>query len=199
MKRNLFFFTFIFIFISCAKIPIESVTLTKVISDEGGRMHYLNISLLNEMFNQKREKIDDFIKNEYTPTIIENLRNKIPAGTNLEIELPNILNNIIPEINSRRDKMQSALEDQRVKLISKLEEDYLNFDQAANSLLKLMESSIKVDKERAQLFNQAKEISNNKLDLNKIENSLDSFINNAGNISDNVIQLNDVINSIINK
>lgn len=199
MKKKLLIFISLLLMASCAKIPMQSVTLTDAIMKEGNRMHQLNITLINKMFKEKREKIDDFIENEYTPKFLEEFNERIPEGVDIEAELPKILKSIIPEINARRDRMQSALEEQRVKLIAKLEQDYHIYENATTELKDLLESAVKVGKERKELFNMVKELSNDKIDLNQVESSLDRFIIDSGNLGKDILNLNESINSIINK
>lgn len=57
MKTTIYFLIIILLS-SCAKLPIESITLTEAIIDEGNRMHELNILLVNKMFKSKSEEID---------------------------------------------------------------------------------------------------------------------------------------------
>jgi hypothetical protein len=164
---------------------------------EGSRMHQLNIALINKMFAEKRHKIDDFITNVYTPQYIQNFMAAVPANVDVEEELPEILNSIIPEINSRRDQMQTALEDQRVKLVTKLDQDYVVYMNASNELWKLLESSVKVDRERKEFFDSIKGMTNDKIDLNRVEGALDNFITDSGDVSKSILDLNETINSII--
>ena len=190
---------FIVILSSCATIPPQSISLTDAIIDEGQRMHELNITLLNKMFKEKRERVDLFIENEYTPKFLDEFKSRIPAGVDVEAELPNILKSLIPQINKRRDDMQSALEEQRIKLVTKLEQDYKVYRNATSELKELLKSAVKVTKARQDIFDRAKELTNNRIDLNQVENAIDSFIIDAGNVGENVIKLNDNINSIINQ
>lgn len=196
---RIIFPVFVFLLLSCAKMPLQTITLTDAIIDEGERMHNLNILLINKMFAEKREKIDEFIKTEYTPTYMENFKKNIPAGVDFDKELPNILQSIIPELNSRRDMMQSALEEQRVKILAKLEEDYKVFSESSSELRNLIESNTKVNEERRKVFEQVKALTNNKLDFNQVDTELDSFIIKAGNIGTNINDLNNKINSLLNK
>ncbi|MBN2174004.1 MAG: hypothetical protein JW731_07730 [Bacteroidales bacterium] len=189
----------VIIAVSCAKIPLESLTLADSLTNEGSRMHQLNIALINKMFAEKRQKIDEFITMEYTPQYIKNFTQAIPPDADIKEELPEILNSIIPEINSRRDMMQSALEDQRIKLVTKLGQDYAVYLSGSNELRKLLESNVQVDKERKEFFDSVKGMTNDKIDLNKVEDALDGFITDSGDVSASILDLNETINSIINQ
>lgn len=188
-----------FFFMSCsATIPPQSVDLLDAISAEGRRMHEINVSLLNKTFEKKREKIDTFIKDEYTPKYLEGIIENIPANSKIEDELPKILKSITPVINSRRDMMQSALENQRVKLVTKLEQDYSVYENASLRLRNLLVSAVEVDKEKQKLFEQVRELSGDKIDFNKVENAINDFILDSGDISQNILKLNNSIDALTN-
>ena len=53
-----------------------------------------------------------------------------------------MIQSMVLQINARRDKMQSALESQRIKIFTKLNADYLLYDEASNELRNLIESGI---------------------------------------------------------
>ena len=198
MKKSIYLFCVVAL-ASCAKLPIQTNTLTDAIINEGKRMHELNLSLLNKIFNEKRDKIDVFIKNEYTPKYLEEFKKNIPIGTDYEQEFPNMIQRIVPKISSRRDMMQSALESQRIKLVTKLNADYKMFEVASMELRNLIESVIKVNEARKKAFEQVKGLTQNRIDLNQIETELDKFIIKSGDIGGNINELNSTINSLLNK
>ena len=198
MKKISYLFVLIFI-TACAKLPIESITLADSIISEGQRMHELNVSLLNKIFMEKSDKIDVFIKDEYTPAFLENL--KIPPETDMNEEFSKVLQKVVPKINLRRDMMRNALENQRIKLIEKLNLDYKKYEEATTALKNLIESNVKVNQERQKAFNKAANLTNNRIDLNQIESVLDNFILKSGNLNQNegslINDLNTTINSLI--
>lgn len=184
---------------SCATIPMQTVALNDSIMVEGKRMHNLNIMLTNKLFNEKRLRIDDFIKNTYTPTFINQFVTLIPSNVDIKQELPSIISSIIPMINQRRDSMQNALEVNRIKITDKLNQDYLTYIEACSSLKRLLESSIKVDNSRKQLLNRTTALTGSPIDFDKIEKTIDRFITKAGNVGQNITDLNDDINKLISK
>jgi hypothetical protein len=199
MKKILFIIVVAVLVHSCAKIPMHTVTLVDAIIEEGKRMHDLNVALVNKMFSEKRKSVDDFIRLEYTPEYLENFQAKIPADTDYEAEFPGMVGSIIPQINARRDMMQNALENQRVKLISKLNTDYREFAEASIELRRLIESGVKLEQERRETFERVSALTNNRIDLNQFESDIDKFIINSGDVSENILKLNDSINSILNQ
>lgn len=187
------------LFSSCAKLPVQSVSLVEAISEEGTRMHSINTALVNNLFANKRDQVDVFIRTEYTPAFISNFMKNVPPGTDLQKELPDMINAMIPEINSRRDAMQAALEENRIKILDKLNKDYLIYELACMELKRLLESAAKVDKERTALIAQVQNLAGTKIDIEKLENQLDNFILDAGEHSQKLVKLNEEINKLLNK
>jgi hypothetical protein len=202
MKISTFIITASLIMLcSCARLPTQSIALTNAISQEGKRMHDLNVSLLNNMFAQKKNMVDSFIKNTYTPFIIENIQ--IPDTTDLKKEWPGLLEMLMPVITSKRETLRNALENQRLKLVDKLDSDYAVFDNAISSLKALLVSAIKVDDLRKQTLTRLAGIANDKIDITEIGNKLDEFIIKAGDATNStqnkVNDLDNSINSLLNK
>jgi hypothetical protein len=199
MKTKFLVLAMALLFASCARIPIQSIDLVTIIHDEGERMHQLNTALTNNLFAEKRQKIDDFIRLEYTPEFIEKITANIPENIDVKQELPGILASMIPVINERRDAMQSALELNRIKVIDKLNADFKDYEDACHELKTFLESAIKVDEERKKLEQQASGLTGNKIDFEKLEVSIDSFIQDSGDWGQNISNLNENVNALINK
>jgi hypothetical protein len=195
--------TIVVIFLlGCARIPVQSVALADALQVEGERMHRLNLMLLNRIFSAKRETIETFIRDEYTPVVVAAFTRKVEKeapNTDFKKEFPDLLNALSPEISKRRDSLVNALELQQEKLVDKLNTDYTVFNNAAFELRKLLESAVKVDRGKQALFDQAKALSDNRLDFNSIEGALDKFIHSAGSVGNNIHELNTFINQSINK
>jgi len=200
--RLLFKLSFLFVFFfSCAKIPVQSVALADALQVEGERMHKLNLVFLNRIFSAKRETIEKFIKEEYTPKMVSDFTNKVIKEfpqTDFKKEFPDLLNALMPHINERRDSLVTALELQKEKVVEKLNTDFTVFNTAAFELKRLLESAVKVDKAKQGLFSQAKALSNNRIDFNSVEGALDKFIHSSGNVVNNADALNNVVNQLLN-
>lgn len=185
--------------VSCAKIPAESISLAETISVEGKRMHALNVSLVNKMFNEKREAIDVFIRDEYSPKFIEEFTKRLPADVDLKKELPEIMKSVVPKINERRDAMQNALEANRIKILEKLESDYDVYDEAISALKKLLESAVKLNEEKRKLFEHAGQLAGKHIDFEQLETDIDQFIISSGDWGQNIVTLNEKINQLLKK
>lgn len=195
---KLFFLFIILTFFSCVRLPVQTITLTETLIEESSRMHELNLLLINKMFEEKREQIDDFITHEYIPEYLENFQDNIPEEVDYEEEFMGMVQSIIPVLTERRNMMQSALETQRIKIVTKLDNDYKEFENASSELKSLIESGVKANQQRVAAFENIKNLTNNKIDLNQLENEIDKFIIKGGEISNNINELNSTINSILN-
>lgn len=199
--KNTFYLILILSITSCATIPKESIQVADVIQKEGKQMHELNVRLINEIFTEKNRKIDLFIEKEYTPEYLNTFFESVPEDTDLRAELPEMLEVIIPNINKRSNEMKAALEETRLNIITSLQEDYLLYNQAAIELKNLLESAIKVDKSRKEALSKISQVTNNKIDIDKISTALDDFINKAGktDISKSIQEMEKVINGLLKK
>jgi len=134
---------------------------------------------------------------------LRNFKKDIPEGTNYEEEFEGMMKSIIPKIVRQRNQMHSAIEAQRIKIVSKLNADYLVYQQASVQLKALIESVVKVNEERTLADEQLANITNNNIDLNKLESVLDDYVSKAGSIGENLDansdNLDQAINSLLNK
>ncbi|QDK80792.1 hypothetical protein EXU85_20145 [Spirosoma sp. KCTC 42546] len=185
-------------FSACARIPSQSVALSDQLRAEVARMHQLNVALTNNLFQRKRADIDAFIEKEYIPSFAATLMKSLPADFNVKDNFPALLSKSMVRISARRDSMQTALDAQRISLIERLNEDYRIYERGAVGLQALLESAVKVSDSRQQAFSQLKSLSGNRIDLNAIEGTIDTFIRKGGKLSDNIQQLNDDLTKLFN-
>lgn len=202
---NKFFSTWLIVtvlFFGCAKIPVESVQLSDALLREGTRMHNINIAVINDLFHEKKKNVNDFIEQDYLPEYVKNYTDGLTIKNYDADSIQLILLAILPEINQRRDAMIQALDDQRVKLISQLNNEYAAYYDASNTIHSLLQSAADVDAERAALNDHIRQLSGEKIDLNQVEHSLDSFIAKAGSsgsIDGAISELDNSMNEILNK
>jgi len=180
---------------ACARIPVQSVQLMDRIMQVGERMHKLNIAFADKMFAEKRAKIDEFIRKEYTPKFVEEFGKRIPEGVDVRKELQGITGSMVPRINERRDAMQRALEGNRIKVMDKLLEDYRVYEHACAELRRLLSSSAKVDSRRRDLTDKIK--ARTSIDFERLGGSIDGFITDAGNLEQNIGALNGSVTELL--
>lgn len=187
------------VLLSCAKIPVQSISLMEAVEEEGARMHGINTALLHSMFREKKEKINLFIEQEYTPAIVQNFQAQLPANTDYKADFAAMLQSLMPRINARKDSLLNALDEEQLKLMDKMDADYAVYRNAIGELKRLLQSAAKIDAEKKKLFDTARMVSNNRVDLAGIENAIDRFIVSGGSVGSNIQKLNDAISSFTKK
>ena len=184
---------------SCAKMPVQSVSLLEAVEEEGARMHAINMALLQSMFREKKEMINQFIAQEYTPTMVENFKSQLPKDTDYKADFALMVQSLMPRINARKDSLLNALDAEQFKLLDQMEKDYAVYRNATGELMRLLTSATKIDAEKKAMFDAAKSVSKNRVDLASIEGAIDRFIMTGGSVGANMQKLSDTINSFIKK
>ncbi|WP_457832202.1 hypothetical protein, partial [Staphylococcus aureus] len=88
-------------------------------------------------------QVSTFIQQEYTPSIIDKYFKQLPNQSFTKKETAEIIASLIPEINKQKDDMLAALEQNRVKLITRLNNDHIYFITGSNALKDLLASASK--------------------------------------------------------
>ena len=175
--------SFLFVFclcISCASLPDSTASLTKNVIDEGDAMHQLNISLLNQLFNERRARLNNFITNTYTPAVIKKYQNLLPADVDYKEQLPNIIKAIIPVINRKRDSLQDLLLNQQQTLVTSLNTNFITYAKATSSLQNIVNSGVKIKDAEDNALSAINQLTGNKLNFKQVENKIDSLLNKTG-------------------
>ena len=186
----------------CARIPVQSVALADALRAEGRRMHQMNAQLVSDLFQEKQKAADAFIYGEYLPAYVENFAAKMNDADVNKANLKAIMEALLPEVIARRDNIQRALEDQRIKVLEELDASYAVYDEASADLRALLHSAVKVNEARGALIDRAVGLSGARLDLDKLGTTLDSFIAKAAKGTESVQGLINAldtdVNSIVN-
>lgn len=165
---------------SCASIPSSTVTLTQEVINEADQMHQLNISLVNQLFEERKQVINAFITNQYTPKVIENYERLLPDSLDYKKALPKIMESIIPVINRKKDSLQLVLSTQQEEIITKLNNNYLTYSKATTALQHLINSAVKLKTAEQDALTSIKELTGAKVDTKKVETVMDSLLFKAG-------------------
>ncbi|MDX8554591.1 hypothetical protein MK851_13285 [Tenacibaculum sp. 1B UA] len=182
-----------FFLLSCASIPSSTVTLTKEVIKEADNMHALNVSLINRLFDERKKKINLFFENRYTPTLLKKFEGLLPDSLDYKKELPNILNSIVPIINRKKDSLQSVLDLQRQDILNQLNSNYSDYSRATTSLQYLINSAVKVKTTEKEALQAIDQLTGNKVDIKKIENTINQSIGKTGNVLNKLITIEKVI------
>lgn len=182
-----------FFLLSCASIPSSTVTLTKEVIKEADNMHALNVSLINRLFDERKEKINLFIENKYTPTLLKKYEGLLPDSLDYKKELPNILNSIVPVINHKKDSLQSVLDSQRQDILNQLNANYSEYNKATTSLQNLVNSAVKIKTTESEALSAIDQLTGDKINIKKVENTINQSINKTGNTLNKLITIEKVI------
>ncbi|MFD0964487.1 hypothetical protein [Pseudofulvibacter geojedonensis] len=194
MKPNIFFIALsIIVLSSCASIPSSTTTLTQEVLKESSGMHSLNISLINQLYANRKEQVNNFITNTYTPALLDNFSKNLPDSLNYKEELPHILKSIIPIINKKKDSMQSVLDAEQNQLIAQLNKNYNNFSTAGTSLQNLINSAVKLKSEEKTAISAVQSLTKNTINISNIENKLDSLLIHSGNDFSKLLKVHSII------
>ncbi|WP_439506297.1 hypothetical protein [Sediminibacterium sp.] len=205
MRNRFSFFLFLLIvglgcgFGSCTRIPLQSITLSERIQEEGARMHQLNTLLMHQLFAEKKARVNDFIKNEYTPSIIHKMTSDLDDDLDVKSELPQIMAAALPMINERQYAMQMALDSAKIKIMDQLNADFAKYNMANTEMKKLLESAVKLNEEKKQLLNQSNWFKRKGIDYDQLAELLDRFIHSSGNIGGLIVNLNKDLNKVLNQ
>ncbi|WP_298424558.1 hypothetical protein [uncultured Kordia sp.] len=180
--------------VSCASIPASTATLSQEVITEANEMHQLNIALINKLFDERKDKVDDFINNQYIPAFTKNFQAKIPAGTDVSAELPNILKSVMPVINKKRDSFHNVLDAQRQNMITSLNSTYADYQQASAALQNLISSAVKLKQSESNTLAQIQKLTGTNINVGKIQNHLDSLLIKTGNGFDKLLKAESAIN-----
>lgn len=184
---------FSFFLFSCASIPSSTVTLTKEVIKEADNMHQLNVSLVNRLFDERKEKINLFIENKYTPTLLKKFEGLLPDSLDYKKELPNILNSIVPIINRKKDSLQSVLDLQRQDILNQLNSNYSDYSKATTSLQNLINSVVKVKTTESDALSAIDQLTGDRINIKKVENTINQSINKTGDTLNKLINIEKVI------
>ena len=179
---------------SCASIPASTATLSQQVIEEADAMHKLNLALIQQLFDERKNKVDDFINNQYIPAFTKNFQAKIPAGVDVSAELPNILKSVMPVINRKRDSLHNLLDTQKNQMVASLNTSYTSYQQASSTLQNLISSAVKLKASETTALAQVQNLANTNIDVNKIQHHLDSLLIKTGNGFDKLLNIKSAIN-----
>jgi hypothetical protein len=181
------------LFLGCASIPPTTVTLTQEIVKEANEMHQLNIILVNQLFEERKEVINAFITNEYTPTVIKKYEALLPDSLDYKKELPNIMKSIIPVINRKKDSLQNILSDQQQEIISSLNTNYVSYSKATIALQQLINSAVKLKKAENNALSSIQDLTGDSVDVKKVESTIDGLLLKAGTDMSKLLKVNNIL------
>jgi len=197
MKRILIYNSIFALFLlnSCASIPASTTTLTQEILKQADDMNTLNLSLINQLYATRKEQVNSFITNQYTPALLDNFSKNLPDSLDYKKELPNILTSIVPIINRKKDSIQTILDTEQAQLISQINTNYTAFNTAGASLQNLIDSAVKLKTEEKSVMTAVQNLTNGKVNVSEAETKLDSLLIQSGDTFSKLLEISAALNS----
>ncbi len=183
--------------ISCARMPVQTIELSHALKDEGQRMHEMNVLLVEYVFNEKKHLVNEFINNEYSPALIENFKTLLPPGTDVKKDLVEIMQAINPKIAERRDSLLQVLQQQKNAITQKLNTDYKVYAETFVAMQNLLVSAGRLNSQREDVYAKVKALSNNRINLQGIDNALNQFIKGAGAVGEKSVLLASTVQTFL--
>jgi hypothetical protein len=164
------------ILVSCASIPKATSTLSRAVLDQSAAMHQLNIQLVEQLFTEKKTRLQHYINTVYTPTAVKNYITLIPDGTDYKTALPNIVSSIIPVIERKKDSLTALLTQRENNIIRKLNANYAKFVQAGNSLQNVLDTANELNRSEQYLLTSVDSLTGVRINTEAIRKDLDQVL-----------------------
>jgi len=148
----LFIIPLLFFSSCCAKIPKESIVLSKEIGKGIESQQQTYINLLNTYFSLKKREIEVFFEREYLPKFIENIKEVAKEkGEPMESFTSSQMQKIIERVNRKSNEAQNAIEKVRIAILQKVTADQSALREANLTLTNFLESAVAVGEARKKL------------------------------------------------
>lgn len=167
---------------SCVSMPKASVTLTQQVINEANQMHALNLNLVKQLFNERKQRLSTFINTTYIPKFIENYQKSLPDTVNYKKDLKLIISSILPVIERKKDSLNTLLTIQENQIINKLTSNFSTYTKASNSLENLVSSAARVTNSEANIIQTIDSLTHNSINLKVVENQLNGLLNKTSKL-----------------
>jgi hypothetical protein len=188
-KTLMFIWTFL-ILGSCATIPASTSVLSKEIIKEANGMHDLNTSLINQLYTEREQRINDFITHQYTPAIINNYEQLLPDSLDYKAALPHILQSILPVINKKRDSLQGILRVEQQNILRQLNANYASYTTSTAVLQGLIDSAVKLKSSESTALMAIENLAGvSQGTVSNIDLKLEKLLKDSGRTVDQLLQI----------
>lgn len=180
-----------FVFIGCTSIPIEAPQLSTQLGKKISSTEDSNIKLLNKFFEQKRNQIDIFINEEWTPIFAEKIfSNK---------KVTEVWNIIVNE-NNKEDRLTFLIK-VGPKLQKKINEKRFELINPINKLERKIEKEIRTNYTQMRAINNS--ITSLLLSSSEVSKNRDRYLDMVGvtnkKIDQTIDQTDDLVSSLVRK
>lgn len=173
---------FFLLTVGCATIPKEALELNTAVNNGINSQNAAYKNLFDFYFNSKKEKIDEWITNVYTPNYMKNIKSLMAKEGITEIkedDMPYILKNII----SKRDSMQNELEKTKNLIWTKISQDQMLLLNANEQVTMLLKSAVNVHEASKDLLQNASKFTALNFNFSKMDNIFNQYLSELDNYS----------------
>ena len=180
-----------FMFIGCVSIPPEAPKLSTELGKRINSIESANIKLLNKFFDRKRDDIDEFINEEWTPLFAKNIFSNP--------KISKLWDRIVKE-NNKQDRLMFLVK-MGPKLQKKINEKRLELITPINELESTIEKAIRSEYRQARAMTNS--ISSLLISASEVSENRDRYLGMLGvtdNKIENIIDKTDgLVNKLLNK
>lgn len=184
MRINYLLILMLFFVIGCVTIPKQSAMLSQELSGMIRSSRASHIALLDEYLFERRNRIDDFMKNQWIPKFMDNFTKE--SGIIKQLDSTNDVNEknkIIQEfgetaskrIEERRTALVDVLNDVGRILRRKIEEHYDQMETVNETLTAHLRSAEKVNTTRDEMLKTINMLTKDIIPFEKINKTLDKI------------------------
>ena len=190
IHKTLLIASCLLLLISCASIPASTSTLSKEVIKEANGMHELNLVLIDQLYAERSQRVNDFITYRYTPALLSNYEKLLPAGLDYKEELPNILQSVVPVINKKRDSMQDVLNVEKQTLVKELNANFTTYTTSTAALQGLIDSAVKLKESESNAITALENLTGvSPGTVTNVDARLEKLLSQSGNTIDQLLQL----------
>lgn len=190
IHKTLLIASCLLLLISCASIPASTSTLSKEVIKEANGMHELNLVLIDQLYAERSQRVNDFITYRYTPALLSKYEKLLPAGLDYKEELPNILQSIVPVINKKRDSMQGVLNVEKQTLVKELNANFTTYTTSTAALQGLIDSAVKLKESESNAITALENLTGvSPGTVTNVDARLEKLLSQSGNTIDQLLQL----------
>ncbi len=199
MKLTLVTLFSIIFFWSCyaPKIPAESLSLIDYIQNNGNQLFNIQTQYIKAIFENKKQSLDSFLKNSYTPKYIKNYVELVADKSEIMNNMDDFLTHISQDLLAKRQELFAPLDSSYNAILQHIQQEQMFYNLACQQLRNLQLSAIKVNQQIELLKNKIGQ--QYQIDFNRIQSEIDHFSNGIIKQNQEVYPLLKNINSIIQK
>lgn len=170
--KSIMLVLFALLLAACTSIPQESVDLSSEVGAGLKKQHQFQVELVNLYFDSKRKELDETMQKE-----LDKYFNTLAPTGELKLNKDQFMDVLADakEFNVKYNSAKKELENSRVLLIKKLDENYLELNEANSSITELLKASAPGNGIGTEVSQSTPQASSVKIDLEEALAEVDGF------------------------